>query len=158
MSQRIYACDQVVVRIYSPGRFRPAIEGEEGLLTHWAADFCREGGIQDEVADTIARIPNQIARRSLYVWETDQVVSMAAVQRETAHGIAISLVYTPPLLRKQGYATSCVATLTQRMLDTGKKFCCLYTDLTNPTSNAIYQKIGYEPVCDSEDLVFEQHP
>jgi predicted GNAT family acetyltransferase len=65
------------------------------------------------------------------------------------------MVYTPPHLRKQGYATSCVAALTQRMLDSGKRFCCLYTDLTNPTSNAIYQKIGYQPVCDSEDLVFE---
>jgi uncharacterized protein len=80
---------------------------------------------------------------------------MAIVQRETVSGICVSMVYTPPDLRSQGYATSCVAALTQRMLDSGKKFCCLYTDLTNPTSNAIYQKIGYEPVCHSEDLVFE---
>ena len=91
----------------------------------------------------------------MYVWDHDRPVSMALVQRETAHGICVSMVYTPPQLRERGYATSCVGALTQRMLDAGKQFCCLYTDLTNPTSNSIYRKIGYEPVCDSEDLAFE---
>lgn len=155
MNQRIYACERVAVLVYSRGHFRRAIESDEALLVDWAGDFCRDAGIEDEVDYMKARIPNEIAKQSLFVWDNDQVVSMALVLRETARGICISMVYTPPHLRKQGYATSCVAALTQRMLDAGKRFCCLYTDLTNPTSNAIYQKIGYEPVCDSEDLVFE---
>jgi uncharacterized protein len=154
MSQRIYACERVVVPVYSRGYLRPAMANDEALLVEWAGEFCRDAGIEDEVEYMKARIPNEIAKHSLYVWDDDQIVSMAVVQRETARGICVSLVYTPPYLRKQGYATSCVAALTQRMLDSGKRFCCLYTDLTNPTSNAIYQKIGYEPVCDSEDLVF----
>lgn len=145
----------VVVQAYSRGHLRPAIESDEALLVQWSAEFCREAGIEDEIEYTMARVPNEIARQSLYVWDNDQVASIAVVQRETAHGICVSMVYTPWHLRKQGYATSCVAALTQRMLDSGKRFCCLYTDLTNPTSNAIYQKIGYEPVCDSEDWVFE---
>jgi predicted GNAT family acetyltransferase len=155
MNQRIYACERVAVPVYSRGHFRRAIESDEALLVDWAGDFCRDAGIEDEVDYMKARIPNEIAKQSLFVWDNDQVVSMALVQRETARGICVSMVYTPPHLRKQGYATSCVAALTQRMLDSGKRFCCLYTDLTNPTSNAIYQRIGYEPVCDSEDLVFE---
>jgi hypothetical protein len=52
-------------------------------------------------------------------------------------------------------AWPCVAALTQRTVDSGKKFCCLYTDLTNPTSNSIYRKIGYRPVCDVQDWIFE---
>ena len=48
-----------------------------------------------------------------------------------------------------------MAALSQRMLDAGRRFCFLYTDLSNPTSNAIYQHIGYEPVCDVVDLHFE---
>jgi len=83
------------------------------------------------------------------------VLSMATVERDTAHGIAISWVYTPSHLRKRGYATACVAALTQRMLDSGKHFCCLYTDLANPTSNSIYEKIGYQPICDVQDWLFE---
>jgi uncharacterized protein len=155
MSQRIYACQRVVVQVYSRGHLRPAMKTDEALLVQWSAGFCREAGIEDEMEYMQARIPNDIARQSLYVWDNHQVVSMAVAQRETARGICVSLVYTPRHLRNQGYATSCVAALTQRMLDSGKRFCCLYTDLTNPTSNAIYQRIGYEPVCDSEDLVFE---
>jgi hypothetical protein len=34
------------------------------------------------------------------------------------------------------------------MLDSGRSFCSLFTDLSNPTSNRIYQNIGYNPVCD----------
>jgi predicted GNAT family acetyltransferase len=64
-------------------------------------------------------------------------------------------VYTPAHLRNCGYATSCVAALTRRVLESGKKFCCLYTDLANPTSNSIYQKIGYHPICDVQDWIFE---
>jgi uncharacterized protein len=155
MNQRIYACERVFPPAYSRGRLRPAVESDEALLVDWSGEFCREAGIKDEIEGTKARIPNEIARQSLYVWDNGQVVSMAVLQRETACGICVSMVYTPPHLRKQGYATSCVATRTQRMLDFGKRFCCLYTDLTNPTSNAIYQNIGYEPVCDSEDLIFD---
>jgi hypothetical protein len=78
------------------------------------------------------------------------VVSCANVARRTPHGVAVAFVYTPPAHRRQGYATSCVAELTQRQLETGAEFCCLYTDLANPTSNSIYAKIGYRPVCDSD--------
>ena len=155
MSQGIYACERVVFPVYNRGRLRPAIESDETLLVEWSGEFCRDAGIEDEIEYQKTRIPNEIARQSLYVWDKGQAVSMALVQRETARGVCISMVYTPPHLRKQGYATSCVAALTQRMLDSGKRFCCLYTDLTNPTSNAIYQNIGYEPVCGSEDLVFK---
>jgi hypothetical protein len=56
---------------------------------------------------------------------------------------------------KRGYASACVAGLTQRLLDEGHAFCCLCTDLANPTSNRIYQTIGYRPVCDMSDFHFE---
>jgi uncharacterized protein len=79
---------------------------------------------------------------------------MAAASRDTGHGIAINYVYTPPQHRCCGYATSCVAELTQRQLASGKSFCCLYTDLANPTSNSIYQRIGYQPVCDAQMWLF----
>jgi predicted GNAT family acetyltransferase len=61
----------------------------------------------------------------------------------------VNAVYTPPELRGQGYATATVAALSHLLLDRGYRFCCLYTDLANPTSNAIYQRIGYRPVTDS---------
>ena len=60
---------------------------------------------------------------------------------------------TPPEFRGRGYASNLVAALTQKMLDTDRKFCFLYTDAANPTSNKIYQQIGYEFVSDWVTIV-----
>lgn len=59
-------------------------------------------------------------------------------------------VYTPREKRGKGYASACVAAMSQLLLNQGRKYCFLYTDLANPTSNHIYQAIGYEPVCDAD--------
>jgi predicted GNAT family acetyltransferase len=73
---------------------------------------------------------------------------LAGAARPTVNGIAIGPVYTPPQFRGKGYASSLVAKLSQHLLDQGRTFCTLFTDLANPTSNRIYQNIGYRPVCD----------
>jgi uncharacterized protein len=155
MSERIYMCENVILPTKLPGRLRLATRDDEALLSIWCVQFCLDARIEDETIYFKAQLPRKIADQSLFVLESDEAVSMAAIERESAHGIAISWVYTPPNLRKQGHATSCVAALTQRMLDSGKKFCCLYTDLANPTSNSIYQKIGYREICDVDDWIFE---
>lgn len=36
-----------------------------------------------------------------------------------------------------------VALLSDKIMSDGKKFASLFTDLTNPTSHSIYQKIGF---------------
>jgi predicted GNAT family acetyltransferase len=45
--------------------------------------------------------------------------------------------------------------LTQQLLDGGRRFCFLFTDLANPTSNSIYQRIGYRPVSDVDLWSFD---
>jgi hypothetical protein len=97
----------------------------------------------------------KITDRQLYLWDDVGPVSMCAASRPTAHGIAVSLVYTPPELRRRGYARSAVAALSQDLLDEGWQLCTLFADLANPTSNHIYQEIGYTPVCDYDEYTFE---
>ena len=80
---------------------------------------------------------------------------MAAVGGPTPNGDRISWVYTPPALRGRGYASACVAALSQRLLDSGRRFCFLYTDLANPTANKLYQRIGYRQVIDASIYHFE---
>ena len=63
-------------------------------------------------------------------------------------------MYTPPALRRRGFASALTADLSQRMLDRGYRFCFLYTDLSNPFSNKVYLRIGYEFVCESADYSF----
>ena len=92
-----------------------------------------------------------IPGNDLAVWErAGEVVSMAAVNRRVLVGLSrcVELVYTPPALRGEGFASSIVAELSQRELDAGQAWCSLFTDLANPTSNHIYTAIGYEPACD----------
>ena len=83
---------------------------------------------------------------------------MARRAGKTPNGITVNLVYTPPSLRRKGYATECVAKLSKLLLDSVSKFCFLFTDLMNPTSNSIYQKIGYRPIIDVDqyEFIFEK--
>ena len=66
------------------------------------------------------------------------------------------MVYTPPELRRRGYASAAVSALTKKLLDSGRKFVFLFTDLSNPTSNKIYQQMGYQAVCDINETDFEK--
>lgn len=142
INQRLHECTAVAPLTYAAGRLRYADSHDQTTLTLWTEQFCVDAHIEDEIPFFRAQLPEKIANGSLFVWEDSDIVSMAGVQRERPNGAAISWVFTPLRLRGRGYATSCVAAVTQRVLDSGKQFCCLYTDLANPTSNRIYRKIG----------------
>ena len=79
---------------------------------------------------------------------------MASSTRPTRNGISVNGVYTPPAKRNHGYATSCVYSVSRLLLERGHSFCALYTDMTNPTSNAIYTRIGYQRIGDSRVYSF----
>ena len=103
-----------------------------------------------------AALPMPRSRR-LVLWEVEgTAVSMAGFAGRTPNGIRVAWVYTPPENRGKGFAGACVAALSQKLLDDGRKFCFLYTDLANPISNHVYLKIGYEPVTDATVYSFSQ--
>ena len=79
---------------------------------------------------------------------------MSGYSPPVANSIRIGPVYTPPDLRGKGYATALVANQSRRFLEDGRSHCLLYTDLANPTSNAIYRRIGYQQVGESVVYVF----
>lgn len=103
------------------------------------------------------RLPDRHA--GLVPWEHEGApVSLAGFAGPTPHGVRVGPIYTPPAERRRGYASPLVATLSQRLLDGGRRFCFLYTDLSNPTSNRIYTDVGYEPVCDVNVFAFDNPP
>ena len=83
-------------------------------------------------------------------------VSMAQVRRDTPNSANISHVYTPENERGRGYASALVANVSSRILDGGKRFCTLYTDLANPTSNKIYGALGYRRAGDFRWIKFDE--
>jgi predicted GNAT family acetyltransferase len=156
MHLRIYELRQVTPAPSTPGRFRVAAEADVPLVASWTRRFIEEALPNDDpnVADEAAK--RRIRGGEMFLWEDGgRPVSMAAKSRPMNRGITVNMVYTPPDLRGRGYATACVAALSQHLLDEGWKFCVLFTDLSNPTSNSIYQKIGYRPVCDFDQLGFD---
>ena len=83
-----------------------------------------------------------------------RVLAMAVNNRESKNAATISLVYTPPESRGKGYGSAVTALLSEKMLKQGKEKCNLFTDLSNPTSNSIYQKIGYQKIGESLHVRF----
>ncbi|NKB66728.1 MAG: hypothetical protein GKR89_06695 [Candidatus Latescibacteria bacterium] len=155
MRQGVYQLRRVLDRGSAPGYLRPAAAADIGGLTKWAAAFSQdigEGPMPPQEAR--AHVEAVMGRGDLFVWDQGGPVSMAARARPTTHGMVINMVYTPLLQRGRGYATACVAALSQLILDQGRDFCALFTDLDNPTSNHIYQQIGYEWVGEFGDCEF----
>jgi hypothetical protein len=151
MLQRVYAAHQVTSPTSVPGTLRPASPSDAELLTVWTNAFVRESGLQPVNYDQ--RVRRMIEDGSLFVWESDGPRSMMGAVAPTDNGIRIGYVYTPPEFRKRGYASAGTAALTALMLEK-YAFCTLYTDLSNPTSNSLYQRIGYERVADVMDVNF----
>ena len=112
----------------------------------WHGSFLEETGLP--VGASRHRIEQLVKEGSFYLWEDGKTRSMAATPAETPTGARVGYVYTPPLFRGRGYASICVAQLSQLLLDQGRRFCCLFADLANPASNSIYERLGYEPVGD----------
>lgn len=151
MVQRLYRLDRVRVPERIPGSLRMAGPEQTGLIASWVSCFAAESGVEGRSREHVAAC---IAAGDMALWWDGGPRTLAGYSGRSPSGVRIGYVYTPPEWRGRGYATACVAALSQRALDDGARFCCLYTDLSNPVSNRIYSRIGYTPVCDVVDLEF----
>jgi len=149
--ERLFELTHVITPRSRPGSLRLATLDETALVGRWFKDFEEEAlhtslSEEEAIADARTRIGNG----EVYFWVLPDgaVVSMAGTARPVSRVISVNSVYTPPEQRGHGYASRMVATLSQHLLDSGWERCTLFTDLSNPTSNTIYQQIGYQPVQD----------
>lgn len=154
--QRIFRADRVSVPEGVPGRARRAGTEDRDLLVRWIDEFGREA-----LGDLPRQDPErQVDRRlegsdeAFWVWEDGGPVSVAGYGGRTPNGTRIGPVYTPPAHRGRGYAGALVGEVTRLLLDSGLRFCFLFTDLANPTSNRLYVRLGYFPVKDTASYGF----
>ena len=125
------------------------------MLVHWYKAFAIEA-IRAVEGDVERIVKHHLNQNNLYFWQDRTPVSMVCGRVSTPNSSRIGPLYTPPEYRRKGYATSCVAALSQTLLERGCRFCFLLTDVANPTSNHIYRIIGYQPVCDWHDYSFTE--
>jgi predicted GNAT family acetyltransferase len=140
------------------GHLRAATAADHDLLVTWVDAFFIEAAPEPGPFDAEIWVEHLFASplRGAYLWEDGGPVSLACSGGPTPNGIRIGPVYTPPERRGHGYASAATAALSQLLLERGRRFCFLFTDLANPTSNHIYQTIGYQPVCDVDIYHFTQ--
>jgi uncharacterized protein len=160
MPMHVYKLERIIPAQRAEGTLRRADPARDfDLLRKWVAGFeldtfgeTEEAEVERTLQFWLNSTPDA---RGMFIWERDgQPVTMTGYAGPTPHGIRVNYVYTPPELRRRGYASACVAAVTQYLLDNGRKFCFLFTDRNNPTSNHIYQEIGYELVCDMDSYEF----
>jgi uncharacterized protein len=159
LAQGVYALERILPVPAAPGRMRRQTAEDTELLVEWLQAFEAEAlsflEADEDRARRIVEYRLNAERAGLMVWEDGDIVSVAGFGGETPNGIRIGPVYTPPGLRGRGYATALTAELSAKLLAEGRRFCFLYTDLANPTSNGIYERIGYMRVCESAEIAFE---
>jgi predicted GNAT family acetyltransferase len=159
MHERLYKIEHVQPTRPANGHMRPFTQADLPTVAEWLALFEEETfGAERIDRERMARglmASTQAGVRRYYVWEDGgELTCLVGCSGDTPNGMRIGPVYTPPHLRRRGYATACTAAVTQMLLDEGKKFVALFTDLANLTSNRIYQTIGYTPVVDFRMIRF----
>jgi hypothetical protein len=144
---RLYRLGQLVPpRPAPPGQARMAGPDDRDLLFDWHHRFHREVG--EEIGDRTTLINDRISYGGLSLWEVDAVpVAMAGRTRASGGMIRLGPVFTPVELRSRGYGAAVTAAVSADAQQLAREVL-LFTDLTNPISNAIYQRLGYQPVHD----------
>ncbi|GHI06937.1 acetyltransferase [Streptomyces cellostaticus] len=148
--QRLYRLAELSVPQPVPeGRARVAGPADRDLLVRWYGAFMAEVG-EPVNQDPGGWADARIGHGGITLWETPDgtPVSMAGATPETAGQVRVAPVYTPAHLRGHGYAGAATAEVSRAALDSGTAEVLLFTDLANPTSNGLYQRIGYRGVAD----------
>ncbi len=154
MRQRLFRLVELVPSAPAPcGRARAAQSADRGLLVAWVAAFTQEAGAR--AANHEDMVDDRLSYGGLTLWEDEgQAVSLAGLTRQVAGMIRVGPVYTPPQHRRHGYGAGVTAAVSRQALQAGAREVVLFTDLANPTSNALYQRLGYHTVQDRVDLSF----
>jgi RimJ/RimL family protein N-acetyltransferase len=150
---RLFSFDEPTPPDPAPrGEARHATADEVELSTGWDKAFCEDCGFFT-MEDREPFVRAQIEQRRQLMWTVDAVpVAQAVYTPIMAATTRIVGVYTPPEHRRNGYAAGLTWAITQQALAAGAERVVLHTDLSNPTSNAIYQRLGYRPVHDSTEF------
>jgi GNAT superfamily N-acetyltransferase len=142
------------------GAARAATPDDRDLVRSWLGAFADEalppGRPRDDEARRDLEVDLRLAGRGAgyLLWEDGTPVSLSGHREIPGVGSRIGPVYTPPPHRGRGYATRLVAEHSASRLAAGDVACYLYTDMANPTSNAIYARIGYVKIGDAAEYLF----
>jgi GNAT superfamily N-acetyltransferase len=121
----------------------------------WLAAFHDEAIPHAPIQDWSTFAARRIADGQMHLWhDGGKPVSLAAVSAPAGGVARVGPVYTPPQSRRRGYGAAITAEASASAMADGAQHIVLYADLANPTSNSIYQAIGYKPDHDANERAF----
>ncbi len=130
-----------------PGTPRLAEEQDRSLLLGWHHEFVAETGVI--AGDGQASVADRLSYGGFVLWEDEGTPVALAGHSRVAFGAGrIGPVWTPPEHRGRGYGGAVTAAAARRLVERGAWEVVLFTDLNNPTSNALYRRLGFAPVHD----------
>ncbi len=150
IAERLFRLDELIVPVGVAGVPRPATGDDLTRLARWAEAFTLEAfGRLPPSFDAAAIVERALRTSRMWLWtEPGGTPVSMAWRRAVSFGVSrVGPVYTPVEVRGHGYGSAVTAAATRDVLDAGA-IPVLYTDLANPTSNKIYQRMGYYPVED----------
>ncbi len=139
-----YACTEVIYPSVDVGHVMRAKPYHQDIIADYCVGFMRDCFNQEVTVESqMASVKRLIDSGDLYVLSVDgEVVSMANIAHRSPRHARINNVYTPPAQRKKGYASQLIAKISSLALEEGL-IPMLYADVLNPTSNKVYQNVGY---------------
>ncbi|MFG3236646.1 GNAT family N-acetyltransferase [Streptomyces antibioticus] len=130
---------------------RARVLGEQDLdqVIFWCGEFAKSVG-EDVSLDAATWAGSRFADKRYTLWETPDgtPVSVAGANPLIGGQIQVDVVHTPAHLRGRGYAGAVVTEVGRAALAAGAQDVVLFADLANPTSNALYQRLGYRTLTD----------
>jgi predicted GNAT family acetyltransferase len=163
---RLFELGELVPPDEVPGELRPARPEELDLVHEWLELFMadademagRTRGSSPHEAPSHAELARRLDTGGYWLWvDGDRPVNLTAGSAPAFGVSAIGPVYSPREVRGHGYASAAVAAVARLLLDQGARVC-LFTDQANPTSNRIYQLLGFRPVTDTANFVIRRTP
>jgi predicted GNAT family acetyltransferase len=154
VAMRMYRLAELTVPEGVEGHDRRAVEDDVELVVGWLEAFHDEAQPNAPKQDLKALAEQRIRAGQFRLWEDKEAVALAGFSPPVAGVSRVGPVYTPPAWRKRGFGAAVTAQATLAAIDAGADHVVLYTDLANPTSNAIYQTIGYRADHDAEERSF----
>ena len=137
-------------------RLRVARVSEARLLQDWQEAFLRELRMPEDLAKARSRTAHRIEDGEMWllVDALDAPLAMAGHADVSRDEARIAPVYTPPELRRRGYARALVAQLCRALLARGKRAVYLAADRCDAGANALYQQIGFRAEGDQYHFEF----
>ena len=158
MHLRHHMLTEVAAVPEAPGRMRAATGADLDWLVDASLAFVAEARMPDSPAQVRRNVPLVHAQARYRIWDDGGRAAFAGWSDAGNGEARVGPVYTPPAMRRHGYATALVATLSRELIGAGRLRLFLTTDVANPTSNAIFARIGYRSVSDFHHFDFVAQP